>query len=95
MGYATSSSPTGPFTKSPRNPILAQTSTVIGPGGGDRLVIGPHNGVWLVYAARSKPFPSVRTLRIDPLSWAPASAPGGPDSPVVNGPTSTPQLTQP
>jgi beta-xylosidase len=95
MGYATSSSPTGPFSKSPGNPILAQTATVFSPGGGDRLVTGPHDGVWLVYAARSKPFPSPRTLRIDPLSWAAADSPGGPDKPVVNGPTSTPQLAQP
>jgi beta-xylosidase len=95
MGYATSSSPTGPFTKSSANPILAQTSTVIGPGGGDRLVTGPHDGVWLAYAARSSLFPSPRTLRIDPLSWASASSPGAPDAPVVNGPTSTPQLAQP
>jgi beta-xylosidase len=95
MGYATSSSPTGPFSKSPGNPILAQTATVFSPGGGDRLVTGPHHGVWLVYAARSKPSPSPRTLRIDPLSWSAADSPGSPDKPVVTGPTSTPQLAQP
>jgi beta-xylosidase len=95
MGYATASSPTGPFTKNPGNPILAQTASVIGPGGGDRLVTGPHNGAWLVYAARAKPSPAPRTLRIDPLSWAPPASPGGPEVPVVHGPTSTPQLAQP
>jgi hypothetical protein len=95
MGYATSSSPTGPFTKNPDNPILAQTSTVFSPGGGDRIVTGPHNGLWLVYAGRSKPSPAPRTLRIDPLSWAPPGSSGGPDVPVVNGPTATPQATLP
>jgi beta-xylosidase len=95
MGYATSNSPTGPFTKSPANPILAQTSAVIGPGGGDRLVTSPHGGSWLVYAARAAPAPSPRTLRVDPLSWTPAGTPGTPDAPVVSGPTATPQLAQP
>jgi beta-xylosidase len=95
MGYATSNSPTGPFTKSPVNPILRQTSAVIGPGGGDRLVTGPHGGIWLSYAARAAAAPSPRTLRIDPLTWTPAGTPGAPDTPVVDGPTATPQLTQP
>jgi beta-xylosidase len=95
MGYATSSSPTGPFTKNPTNPILAQTATVFSPGGGDRIVTGPRGGLWLVYAGRSKPSPAPRTLRIDPLSWAAPSSPGGPDAPVINGPTSTPQAALP
>jgi beta-xylosidase len=93
MGYATSSSPTGPFTKSPANPILTQTATVIGPGGGDRPVIGPHGGEWLVYHGRSAQDSIPRTLRLDPLIWAPSA--GGPDRPVIGGPTSTPQPNQP
>ncbi len=93
MGYATSTSPTGPFTKSPANPILSQTATVIGPGGGDRPVTGPHGGQWLVYHGRSSPDSNPRTLRLDPLTWARNA--GGPDKPVIGGPTSTPQPTQP
>ena len=93
MGYATSSSATGPFTKSPSNPILAQTATVSGPGGGDRPVIGPHGGEWLVYHGRSDPGSFPRTLRLDPLVWTPTT--GGPDKPVIGGPTSTPQPNQP
>jgi beta-xylosidase len=93
MGYATASSPTGPFTKARANPILAQTATVFSPGGGDQIVTGPHNGQWLVYHGRSSPDPAFRTLRIDPVTWTPS--PGGPDTPVIGGPSSTPQPTQP
>jgi beta-xylosidase len=93
MGYATSSSPTGPFTKSPSNPILAQTATVTGPGGGDQPVVGPHGGEWLVYHGRSDPSSVPRTLRLDPLLWTANT--GGPDRPVIGGPTSTPQPNQP
>jgi beta-xylosidase len=93
MGYATSSNPTGPFSKARANPILAQTATVASPGGGDQIVTGPHNGQWLVYHGSSLPDPGVRTLRIDPLSWTPNA--GGPDTPVIGGPSATPQPTQP
>ncbi len=93
MGYATSSSPTGPFAKSPSNPILAQNAAVTGPGGGDRPVTGPHGGQWLVYHGRGMPDMTPRTLRLDPLTWT--ASPGGPDAPVIGGPTSTPQPLQP
>ena len=93
MGYATSTSPTGPFTKSRANPILAQTATVFSPGGGDQPVVGPHGGQWLVYHGRSMPNPEPRTLRIDPLTWSPNT--GAPDTPVISGPSATPQPNQP
>jgi hypothetical protein len=95
MGYATGQSPTGPFTKSSANPILAETASVFSPGGGDRLVTGPHGGLWLVYHARANSRSDPRTLRIDPLSWKPANPAGAPDVPVIGGPTSTPQSIQP
>ena len=88
MGYATGSGPTGPFTKSPRNPIIAQTGRVFSPGGGDTIVTGPHGASWLIYHGRAAPT-AVRALRIDPFSWL--AAPPGPDVPAVAGPTSTPQ----
>ena len=91
MGYATASSPTGPFTKSSANPIFTQTSSVLGPGGGDQLVSGPHGGLWLLYAARSWSNSATRTLRLDQFSWRP----GSPDTPAITGPTSSPQTTQP
>jgi beta-xylosidase len=94
MGYATASGPTGPFTKSPANPILSGTSTVLSPGGGDGLVTGPHGAMWTVYAARASSYLDPRTLRLDPFIWHSATG-GGPDVPMIEGPTATPQPTQP
>jgi beta-xylosidase len=94
-GYATAVSPVGPFTKSPSNPIFSGTSTVFGPGGGDELVTGPHGGLWMLYAARQASSAATRTLWLDPFVWQPASTAGAPDIPVITGPTSTPQPTQP
>jgi len=95
MGYATGQTPTGPFTKSPANPILAETPTVFSPGGGDRLLTGPHGGLCLVYHARANSYNDPRTLRIDPFSWKPADTAGDPGVPAIAGPTSTPQSIQP
>jgi beta-xylosidase len=95
MGYATATSPTGPFTKSASNPILAETSAVLSPGGGDTPVPGPHGGTWLIYHGRDSSYSNPRTLRIDPFSWQPNPVAGAPASPVISGPTSTPQPNQP
>jgi beta-xylosidase len=95
MGYATASSPTGPFTKSPANPILAQTPSVLSPGGGDALVTGPHGGLWMVYAARAGSYSAQRMLRIDPFKWVAPSSPGTPDAPHISGPSTGQQPTQP
>jgi hypothetical protein len=95
MGYATATSPVGPFTRSPSNPILSETSTVFSPGGGDGVVTGPRGGLWMLYAARQPSYAAARTLSLDPFSWQPASSPGSPEVPVMAGPTSTPQSTQP
>jgi beta-xylosidase len=93
MGYATAPSPTGPFAKAPTNPTLSPTSAVLSPGGGDALVTGPHGGSWLMYHGRAGSYSNPRTLRVDPFSWR-AAAPA-PDTPVIGGPTSTPQGNQP
>ncbi len=95
IGYATTGSPIGPFAKSPANSILAQTPAVVGPGGGDELVTGPHGGWWLLFAARGPIANAPRTLRLDPFSWQPAPTAGAPDLPVISGPSSTLQPTQP
>ncbi len=94
MGYATSSSPTGPFTKATANPFFASTADAFSVGGGDRLVTGPHGGLWMVYAARTSASAG-RTVWIDPFSWKPSTTPGAPDLPVISGPTTTPQSVQP
>jgi beta-xylosidase len=87
MGYAVGSSPTGPFTKSARNPILKGTSSVIGPGGGS-VTRGPVTGAdQMIYHARAD-YGLPRTLRIDRLVWDDT---GTPATVIVNGPTTTPQ----
>lgn len=72
MGYATSSSPMGPFTKYRHNPILRGNALVKGPGGGS-VVQGPDGGWWLAYHAWTGgpgyDSGGVRNLRIDPLRW--------------------------
>jgi hypothetical protein len=86
MGYATSFSPTGPYTKASANPILKSTADVIGPGGGS-VTRGPFGGDWMLYHGRALAG-GPRTLRIDPLVWNTAD----PQARVsVRGPTTTPQ----
>ncbi len=72
MGYATSSSPLGPFKKCVCNPILHDARGVTGPGGGS-VVQGPDGGWWLAYHAWTGgpgyDTGGVRNLRIDPLTW--------------------------
>jgi hypothetical protein len=94
MGYATAASPLGPFTRSTANPILSSGAGVIGPGGGDTPVTGPAGGQWLVYHGRTGSDDAPRVLRVDPFRWAPAAG-GGPDIPVIGGPSSGPQAIAP
>ena len=84
MGYATSTSPTGPFVKSAGNPILAEAAGVLSPGGG-MLATGPRGGSWLVYHGRRGSYSSPRELRIDRVRFPTAS------TVAVDGPTSAPQ----
>jgi beta-xylosidase len=88
MGYATGSSPTGPFAKSPDNPILGDGPGAVSAGGG-MAVTGPHGGTWLVYHARAGAFPEPRTLRIDPVR---VTSGGGL---AVDGPTTSAQTATP
>jgi beta-xylosidase len=88
MGHATAPSPTGPFTRTSGNPILAGTADVRSPGGG-MVVTGPKGGTWLAYHGRTKTYTAPRALRVDPLTWTDG---GGV---TVGGPTATPQFTGP
>jgi beta-xylosidase len=92
MGYATSSSPTGPFTKAGTQ-ILAETSDVKSPGGGDTPVVGPNGETWMLYHGRTSSRDQPRVLRMDRFTWSPQD--GGPDVPVLLGPSSTPQPEYP
>jgi hypothetical protein len=88
MGYATSSSPTGPFEKSQSNPVLAEAEGVLSPGGG-MPVTGPRGGAWLVYHGRRGSYANPRELRIDRLRFPTES------TLAVDGPTSAPQPAAP
>jgi beta-xylosidase len=73
LGYATSRSPIGPFTKSDRNPILRGDALVQGPGGGS-VVNGPGGHLWLAYhgwrpGQAGKPG-APRLLRVAPIAWS-------------------------
>ena len=92
MGYATSTSPAGPFTKAAPQ-ILAETTDVKSPGGGDTPVVGPNGGTWIAYHGRSGSRDEPRVLRIDRFSWS--AQDGAPDAPVIGGPSSTAQAEQP
>ena len=67
IGYATSKSPLGPFTKYAGNPIAHREGKVLGPGH-HCVVEGPDHKLWLVYHQKwdaEKNFN--RFLAIDPL----------------------------
>lgn len=88
MGYATSASPAGPFTKATENPFLREANGVISVGGG-MVVNGPKGFEWLVYHGRQDNYDAPRNLRIDRLHLPPESAV------TLDGPTSAPQATAP
>lgn len=48
IGYATASTPLGPFTKYPQNPIAQRTDSVLGPGH-HCVVEGPQGDLWMLY----------------------------------------------
>ena len=67
IGYATSHSPLGPFTKYEHNPIAQQGGGVYGPGH-HCVVSGPDGRLWMVYHQQnSTKVGWDRFLAIDPL----------------------------
>ncbi len=67
IGYATSESPLGPFTKYAQNPIARQGNGVYGPGH-HCVVTGPDGQLWMVYHQQnSTKVGWDRFLAIDPL----------------------------
>jgi len=93
MGYALSKSPTGPWKKFARNPILKATADIKGPGNG-MVVSSPSGGELIfVYHAHCAPEKiAPRKLCIDRCRFVPDPN-AGPDRFVIDGPTSTPQLS--
>jgi beta-xylosidase len=82
VGYATSSSLTGPYQDAQENPILATAGTAIGPG--HQTIIADRDGdLWLVYHAWEYTLRE-RKVWIDELRFEDGR-------PVIDGPDSTPQ----
>jgi hypothetical protein len=74
MGYATSHSPLGPFTKCACNPILRGTKDILRPGGGS-IVQGSDDADWLVFHAwddggvEGYQSGGVRNMLLEPIIW--------------------------
>ena len=67
IGYATSSSPMGPFTKYAGNPIAKRGNGIFGPGH-HCVVTGPDGKLWMVYhQKRNEGVNWDRYVAIDPL----------------------------
>lgn len=67
IGYATASSPLGPFTKHPGNPIAHRGGNVLGPGH-HCVIAGPDGRLWMVYHQKASTRKGWdRFLAIDPL----------------------------
>jgi beta-xylosidase len=67
IGYATSDSPLGPFTKFAGNPIAKRTESIHGPGH-HSIVAGPYGGLWMVYHQKRDAQQNYnRFLAIDPM----------------------------
>ena len=93
VGYALCAGPSGPCGQPSDRPILASTGAVVGPGGETVFQDGAGQW-WMAYAAWSAGavgnLVGARSLRMDPLCFATGGEPG-PGTPVVPGPTTSPQ----
>ncbi len=88
VGYATSDSPLGPFTKSPDNPVLQKNTDKGGDvtGTGHNMMLTLRNGdMYCVYHGRTTPTGDKRVVFIDRMEITPEG------KLVVNGPTTEPQ----
>ncbi len=93
VGYALCAGPSGPCGQPSDRPILGTTGSVVGPGGETVFKDGAGQW-WMAYAAWTAgavgyPF-GARSLRMDPLCFT-TGGQSGPGTPVVPGPTTTPQ----
>lgn len=69
IGYATSKSPMGPFTKFSGNPIAHRDGNVLGPGH-HCVIDGPDGRLWMVYHQKASTRKGWdRFLAIDPLRF--------------------------
>ncbi|MEN8253910.1 MAG: family 43 glycosylhydrolase [Verrucomicrobiota bacterium] len=90
IGYATSKSPMGPWTKYEGNPILSKTEAIEGPGNGMFVKSPDGKELFIVYHTHFKPGQvGPRKVAIDRVRFKDVE--NGPDILVIDGPTSTPQ----
>jgi xylan 1,4-beta-xylosidase len=67
IGYATATSPRGPFEKYAGNPIVRRGGAVLGPGH-HCIIVGPDGRLWLVYHQKWNAATNFkRFLAIDPM----------------------------
>src|ERR1039458_2995460 len=68
-GIYSSKSPLGPFTYSPRNPLLRKTTGIVtGPGHGS-VVQGPDGYWWVFYTIVMSNPPGGRRIGMDPIAF--------------------------
>lgn len=94
VGYATATSPLGPWTKSPSNPILQQTSTVSGPGHNSAVRSPDDLELFIAYHSHlTFAGGGPRQLAIDRLEFTTPSIAGQPDRLALQtgAPTTNPQ----
>ncbi len=90
VGYATSASPLGPWTKAEHNPVLARTECVAGPGNGMIVPSPDAQELFMVYHAhQSAREVGWRQIGVDRVRFLPSE--GEPDKLLVIGPTHAPQ----
>ncbi len=79
IGYATSTSPLGPWTKSSINPIIAKTSTASGPGHNSAILSPDNTELFTAYHTHlTFAGGGARQLAIDRLEFTPHPTPGQP-----------------
>src|ERR1035437_7416061 len=84
-GVYTSRNPLGPFTYSPRNPLLRKTTGIVTGSGHGSVVKGPDGNWWVFYTVVLANPPGGRRLGMDPVGF---EADG---TMFVRGPSETPQ----
>ncbi|MDD2994652.1 MAG: family 43 glycosylhydrolase [Paludibacter sp.] len=91
VGYATSRSPLGPWTKYYKNPVLTGNSKIRGVGHHSFVNVSDSCGYMVYHSHFSPTVVHPRKVCIDPYEFVPSTQ-GSPDVLKVNGPTTSPQV---
>lgn len=98
VGYATASSPLGPWTKYSDNPVLKKKTGVSGPGHCSVVPSPDGSELWIVYHTHRQPTGGgARQLAIDRIQFTPSgsgppvlSVPAGPSTTLISAPSGAP-----